>query len=200
MNLPNRLTILRILLVPVFILFLVNLTMIPGHYLIAGVIFAIASFTDFLDGKIARKRNLVTNFGKFLDPLADKILVLAALVCFSYLGLTEVWFVLIILARDFMVTSVRMVAAYSGEVVAANIWGKAKTVSQMVAITVILLMQFFQELITLKAMPGFSIGSFGSDTVFVFCGNVLIGICTVFTILSGVVYLVQNWKLFKSSK
>ena len=98
MNLPNKLTVARIIMVPFFVVFLVNVT-IPHHFLIAGLIFALASFTDLLDGKIARKRNLVTNFGKFLDPLADKILVISALVCFVNLGLAELWFVLIIIAR-----------------------------------------------------------------------------------------------------
>ena len=159
-----------------------------------------ASFTDLLDGKIARKRNLVTNFGKFLDPLADKILVISALVCFVNLGLAELWFVLIIIAREFMVTSIRLIAVNTGEVIAANIWGKAKTVSQMVAIVGILIMQYLQELIDLSVMPGFAVGPFSSSAVFWFAGNVLVGISTLFTIISGAIYLKQNWNLFKNSK
>lgn len=199
MNLPNKLTVARIIMVPFFVVFLVNVT-IPHHFLIAGLIFALASFTDLLDGKIARKRNLVTNFGKFLDPLADKILVISALVCFVNLGLAELWFVLIIIAREFMVTSIRLIAVNTGEVIAANIWGKAKTVSQMVAIVGILIMQYLQELIDLSVMPGFAVGQFSSSTVFWFAGNVLVGISTLFTIISGVIYLKQNWNLFKNSK
>ncbi len=199
MNLPNKLTVARIIMVPFFVVFLVNVT-IPHHFLIAGLIFALASFTDLLDGKIARKRNLVTNFGKFLDPLADKILVISALVCFVSLGLAELWFVLIIIAREFMVTSIRLIAVNTGEVIAANIWGKAKTVSQMVAIVGILIMQYLQELINLSVMPSFTVGQFSSDTVFWFAGNVLVGIATLFTIISGVIYLKQNWNLFKNSK
>ena len=199
MNLPNKLTVARIIMVPFFVVFLVNVT-IPHHFLIAGLIFALASFTDLLDGKIARKRNLVTNFGKFLDPLADKILVISALVCFVSLGLAELWFVLIIIAREFMVTSIRLIAVNTGEVIAANIWGKAKTVSQMVAIVGILIMQYLQELINLSVMPSFTVGQFSSDTVFWFAGNVLVGISTLFTIISGVIYLKQNWNLFKNSK
>ena len=199
MNLPNKLTVARIIMVPFFVVFLVNVT-IPHHFLIAGLIFALASFTDLLDGKIARKRNLVTNFGKFLDPLADKILVISALVCFVSLGLAELWFVLIIIAREFMVTSIRLIAVNTGEVIAANIWGKAKTVSQMVAIVGILIMQYLQELINLSIMPSFTVGQFSSDTVFWFAGNVLVGIATLFTIISGVIYLKQNWNLFKNSK
>ncbi len=199
MNLPNKLTVARIIMVPFFVVFLVNVT-IPHHFLIAGLIFALASFTDLLDGKIARKRNLVTNFGKFLDPLADKILVISALVCFVNLGLAELWFVLIIIAREFMVTSIRLIAVNTGEVIAANIWGKAKTVSQMVAIVGILIMQYLQELIDLSIMPSFTVGQFSSSTVFWFAGNVLVGISTLFTIISGAIYLKQNWNLFKNSK
>lgn len=199
MNLPNRLTVLRIILVPFFVVFLVNLT-VPHHFLISFLIFALAAFTDLLDGKIARKRQLITNFGKFLDPLADKILVLSALICFVRLGLAELWFVLLILAREFMVTSIRLIAVDSGAVIAANLWGKAKTVSQMVAISGILLMQYAQELMELKLLPTFAVGSFSSDTVFWLIGNVLVGICTVFTVISGAVYLKQNWHLFRNSK
>ena len=199
MNLPNKLTVARIIMVPFFVVFLVNVT-IPHHFLIAVLIFALASFTDLLDGKIARKRNLVTNFGKFLDPLADKILVISALVCFVNLGLAELWFVLIIIAREFMVTSIRLIAVNTGEVIAANIWGKAKTVSQMVAIVGILIMQYLQELINLSVMPSFTVGQFSSSTVFWFAGNVLVGISTLFTIISGAIYLKQNWNLFKNSK
>ena len=199
MNLPNKLTVARIIMVPFFVVFLVNVT-IPHHFLIAGLILALASFTDLLDGKIARKRNLVTNFGKFLDPLADKILVISALVCFVNLGLAELWFVLIIIAREFMVTSIRLIAVNTGEVIAANIWGKAKTVSQMVAIVGILIMQYLQELINLSVMPSFTVGQFSSSTVFWFAGNVLVGISTLFTIISGAIYLKQNWNLFKNSK
>ena len=199
MNLPNKLTVARIIMVPFFVVFLVNVT-IPHHFLIAGLIFALASFTDLLDGKIARKRNLVTNFGKFLDPLADKILVISALVCFVNLGRAELWIVLIISAREFMVTSIRLIAVNTGEVIAANIWGKAKTVSQMVAIVGILIMQYLQELINLSVMPSFTVGQFSSSTVFWFAGNVLVGISTLFTIISGAIYLKQNWNLFKNSK
>ena len=199
MNLPNKLTVARIIMVPFFVIFLVNIT-VPHHFLIAGLIFALASFTDFLDGKIARKRNLVTNFGKFLDPLADKVLVISALVCFVNLGLAELWFVLVIIAREFMVTSIRLIAVNTGSVIAANIWGKAKTVSQMVAIVGILIMQYIQELMDLSLMPSFYIGQFSSSTVFWFAGNVLVGITTLFTIISGGIYLKQNWSLFKNSK
>lgn len=199
MNLPNQLTVARIIMVPFFVVFLVNIT-VPHHFLIAGLIFALASFTDFLDGKIARKCNLITNFGKFLDPLADKVLVISALVCFVSLGLAELWFVLIIIAREFMVTSIRLIAVNTGAVIAANGWGKLKTVSQMAAIVGILIMQYIQELIDLEIIPVFSVGSFASSSVFWFAGNVLVGVAAFFTVISGIVYLVQNWNLFKNSK
>ena len=125
MNLPNKLTIFRMVLVPFFVA-AVLWESLPHHYLIAFLIFAAASYTDHLDGKIARRDNLITNFGKFMDPLADKILVISALVCFVSLDLTNVWFVVIIIAREFMVTSIRLLAAERGLVIAANIWGKAE--------------------------------------------------------------------------
>ena len=155
MNLPNKLTIARVIMVPFFVLFLVNIT-IPHHIIIALGIFALASFTDHLDGRIARKHNLITNFGKFLDPLADKILVISALICFVYLGWTNVWFLIVIVAREFMVSAVRLIAADNGKVVAANVWGKIKTISQMVAILVILILQYLRELMSLNLMPTFA--------------------------------------------
>lgn len=142
MNTPNKLTVLRMILVPFFVASLLAGDSLPHHNLIALVIFAAASYTDHLDGKIARSRNLVTTFGKFMDPLADKIMVISALVCFVSQGLADVWLVLLIIFREFMVTSVRLVAADSRVVVAANNWGKAKTVSQIIAILFVLFFQY----------------------------------------------------------
>ena len=122
MNLPNKLTLLRILLVPLFVAAM--LIPFPLHNLAALLVFAIASITDMFDGRIARERNLVTDFGKFADPLADKILVLAAMLCFVQNGLCDCVAVIIVLLREFAVTSIRLIAAAKGEVVAANIWGK----------------------------------------------------------------------------
>lgn len=127
MNTPNKLTILRILLVPFFVAALL-LAVIPHHFLIAGLIFGVASLTDLLDGKLARKRGQITDFGKFADPLADKILVISALICFVQLGIIGAVPVIVLLFREFAVTSIRLVAASNGKVVAANLWGKAKTV------------------------------------------------------------------------
>ena len=133
MNLPNKLTILRIIMIPFFVLLMlldggVNQT----YRYIAAVIFIEASFTDLLDGKIARKYNLVTNFGKFMEPLADKLLVCSGLICFVGLGQLPAWFVIIIISREFIISGFRLVASDNGVVIAASYWGKFKTVSQMI--------------------------------------------------------------------
>ena len=198
MNLPNKLTVLRLILVPFFVAAL--FVPIPHHMLIALLIFAAASFTDHLDGRIARKYNLVTDFGKFLDPVADKVLVISALVSFVRLGHAELWAVLVIIAREFMVTSVRLVAADSGKVIAANSWGKFKTISQLVAILVILILQYIQELISLGIVPSFSVGAADSGLFFALIGHSLILISVFFTVLSGGIYLKQNWHLIKTAK
>lgn len=195
MNLPNKLTLLRIILVPFFIIaMLVNF---PFHYLVAGCIFGVASVTDTLDGKIARSRNLVTDFGKFADPLADKILVLTALVCFLQVGLLGSFGaipVIIVLFREFAVSGIRLVAASSGKVVAANIWGKIKTVSQMVGISVIFAMQVVLEVLNaMKVSTGFI------TEVFYYIGNGLIWLSTVFTLISGIIYLKDNISFLKDS-
>lgn len=195
MNTPNKLTVLRMILVPFFVASLLAGDSLPHHNLIALVIFAAASYTDHLDGKIARSRNLVTTFGKFMDPLADKIMVISALVCFVSQGLANVWLVLFIIFREFMVTSVRLVAADTGVVVAANNWGKAKTVSQIVAILAILFLQYLLELVSIGVLPAFTV--FGSDPAawFTFFGNLLLLVTTALALLSGLIYLIQNWKI-----
>ena len=187
MNLPNKLTLLRIILVPFFIIaMLVNF---PFHYLVAGCIFGIASVTDTLDGKIARSRNLVTDFGKFADPLADKILVLTALVCFLQVGLLGSFGaipVIIVLFREFAVSGIRLVAA--------NIWGKIKTVSQMVGISVIFAMQVVLEVLNaMKISTGFV------SEVFYYIGNGLIWLSTLFTLISGIIYLKDNIGFLKDN-
>jgi CDP-diacylglycerol--glycerol-3-phosphate 3-phosphatidyltransferase len=132
MNVPNRLTLARVVLSPVFLLLL--LWEFPFHHLAAGLVFGAAALTDLFDGRIARKRGLVTSLGKFLDPIADKLLTTAAFLGFLALGRMSVWAVLLVLAREFTVTSVRLMAASGGTVVAANFWGKLKTVVNFVAI------------------------------------------------------------------
>lgn len=181
MNLPNKLTVGRIVLVPFFVAAL--LIDFPFNSVAALIIFIVASLTDMLDGKIARKRNLVTDFGKFADPLADKILVLAALLCFVQLGLCDCIAVIIILFREFAVTSIRLIAASKGKVVAANIWGKVKTVTQMIAIIAILVFQSILNIFSETQV---------AETAFLISGMVLIWISTIFAIISGVIYIIQN--------
>ncbi len=185
MNLPNKLTVFRMVLVPFFVAALLWQGSMH-HYLIAFLLFAVASYTDHLDGKIARRDGLVTNFGKLMDPLADKILVISALVCFVALNLTNVWFVLIIIAREFLVTSIRLLAVENGKVIAANIWGKAKTVSQITAILMVMLLQYIQSLSGLDS------------PLFYWIGEIFLLICTIFTIVSGIVYVQQNKDVFSS--
>lgn len=187
MNLPNKLTVGRIILVPFFVAAL--LANFPLNNAVALIIFIAASLTDMFDGKIARKNGLVTDFGKFADPLADKILVLAALLCFVQLGICDCVAVIIVLFREFSVTSIRLIAASKGKVVAANMWGKAKTVSQMIAIIAVIAMQIVLEL------PEVGLNFINTATVepiFFVVGEILIWISVVFTIISGVVYIVQN--------
>lgn len=138
MNLPNRLTILRTILIPFFLVALLC-DAIPYGNLIALIIFAVASITDLLDGKIARKYNLVTNFGKFMDPLADKLLVCSAMIAFVELGRIPCWIVIIIIAREFIISGFRLVAADNGIVIAAGMWGKLKTAEQMIMLCFLIL-------------------------------------------------------------
>lgn len=188
MNLPNKLTLLRIILVPFVIASI--LIYFPFHFLVAGILFSIASITDALDGRIARRDNLITDFGKFADPLADKILVISVLVCFVKLGLCGAVPLIIIIFREFTVTSVRLVAAAKGKVIAANMWGKIKTVSQIVAIVAIFLMRFADEI-----MWGItSLGTVEPELfdIFNIIGQVLLWIVAIITVISGVIYLKDN--------
>lgn len=139
MNLPNKLTILRVLMIPFYVIFQMGYVGGSAADAVALALFCIASLTDLLDGKIARKYNLVTNFGKFMDPLADKLLVSAALICFIELGRLPAWIVLIIISREFIISGLRLVASDKGVVIAASYWGKFKTVSQMVMIILLIL-------------------------------------------------------------
>ena len=134
MNLPNKLTVLRVIMIPFFVVFM--LTDLGGQYsnYIALVIFCVASLTDMLDGKIARKYNLVTNFGKFMDPLADKLLVGAAMICLIPMDKLPAWIVIVIISREFIISGFRLVASDSGIVIAASYWGKFKTTFQMIAV------------------------------------------------------------------
>lgn len=191
MNLPNKLTIVRIVMTPVFLLCF--LTAFPGHDVVALLLFAAASLTDLADGKLARKHGLVTDFGKFLDPLADKMLTTAALLGFLArgLGVGTVWVVFIVLFREFLVTSLRLVAVENGKVIAANLWGKAKTVSQMTAIcwgiAVCCLGDFVAFSPTLAAvLNGVTAAA--------------LWISAALTVVSGVIYLRDNRRFIDPSK
>lgn len=194
MNLPNRLTLLRVCLIPFFLLFIY--WKIPFHFLTALVIFAVASITDALDGKIARKRNLVTNFGKFLDPLADKVLVISALTVFVELPEINMGAIplIIISAREFMVSGLRLLAADSGIVVAAGMWGKLKTAFTMVSIVVALVW------LSVCYDFDFSIADGLKNAVDNVVIPVLVWISTALTVISGGVYLKGYWHLIDSDK
>lgn len=134
MNLPNKLTIARVIMIPFFVLFLLSGLAGPASKWIALAIFIIASLTDLLDGHIARKHNLVTNFGKFMDPLADKLLVCAAMICLVEMGKLPAWIVIVIISREFIISGFRLIASDNGRVIAASYWGKFKTTFQMLMI------------------------------------------------------------------
>lgn len=177
MNLPNKLTILRVCLIPFFVFFLMtDYCGAAGNY-IALAVFIAASFTDMLDGKIARKYNLITNFGKFMDPLADKLLVCSALICLIEKERISAIIVLVIIAREFIISGFRLIASDKGVVIAAGYWGKLKTVVQMVMIVVVILD------IPLK---GFEIAE-----------QVLIWAALILTVISLVDYLIKNKAVLK---
>ena len=180
MNLPNKLTIMRVILIPFFVFFLLS-PYFPayGNY-IAVAIFIVASLTDMLDGKIARKYNLVTNFGKFMDPLADKLLVCSAMICLIELDRLAAWIVIVIIAREFIISGFRLVASDNGVVIAASYWGKFKTTFQMLMVIVLILdiqMPFFQIL-----------------------GTVLTYVALILTVVSLIDYIVKNKYVLKDQK
>lgn len=187
MNLPNRLTVVRIILTPIFLgLFLSG---IKHHFLWGLIVFALGSFTDFLDGKIARKNNIVTVFGQLADPVADKILTTAALLAFMQFDLCNIWIIMIVLLREFTITSFRLVATAQGVVIPANIYGKMKTVSQMVFSLVIMLLAELNDCGVLG--EGFPLST---------VSNALLWITAVLCVVSGVIYVKQSLKLIDFSK
>lgn len=199
MNLPNKLTLTRILLVPVFMVF-VSLTTLGGitdgtfqpvYYLIAGIIFAVASFTDFLDGHLARKWNMVTDFGKFADPLADKLLTTVAFIYMMRDGVCSPVVLCIILAREFAVSGLRMVAASAkdGKVIAANMWGKVKTVLQMLSI----IFYFFGTAIAANV-------SWEGTLAVVGVSVLLCWLVAIVTAISGIKYLWDNRSFINTAK
>ncbi|MFV8827218.1 CDP-diacylglycerol--glycerol-3-phosphate 3-phosphatidyltransferase [Alkalihalobacterium sp. APHAB7] len=188
MNVPNQITISRICLIPIFMIFLIvpmefgNLsllgTVVPVSHFIAAIIFIIAAATDWLDGYYARKYKLVTNLGKFLDPLADKLLITAALISLVELQMAPAWMVIVILSREFAVTGVRLVAAADGSVIAASPLGKIKTVFQIIAISALMLHNFPFEPI------GFPFAM------------LMLWVATILTIVSGIDYFMKNKHIF----
>lgn len=191
MNLPNKLTVLRIFMIPIFIIFMavplelgqlhVADVSLPLTQLIATIIFALASVTDWLDGKIARSRGLVTNFGKFADPLADKMLVMTAFIMLVAQGKAPAWVVAIIVCRELAVTGLRLLLVEHGEVMAAAWPGKVKTATQMFAIIFLLLNNFPFAAISIPV------------------DQILLYVCLLFTIYSGVDYFTKNADVFKGS-
>lgn len=188
MNLPNKLTVLRILMIPLFLLLILPvgnglifpISLQTGRIL-ACLVFVLAALTDLLDGAIARKQNCVTTFGKFLDPIADKLLVASALMALVQLGEVSAWAVVIIIAREFIVQGVRIIAANDAVVIAASVWGKVKTFSQMTAIVLLLLFNYPFSLFT--SIP---------------VGQVLLWISVILTVYSGYDYLRANWDRLKN--
>lgn len=182
MNLANKITITRVLMVPVFLFFLLT-DLFPYKEIIAAGIFILAASTDGLDGYIARKRKQITNFGKFMDPLADKLLVTAALISLVGMQKLDSWMVIVIIGREFIVTGFRLVAVNEGIVIAASIWGKIKTISQIVAIVALLLDNLFTDKL------GLVVYTYGIQIKF---DIVLMWIAVLFTIYSGFDYLNKN--------
>ncbi len=190
MNLPNRLTLVRIALVPLFMVLL--MLKFPFHHMAALLVFIAASLTDYFDGKIARTRNLVTNLGKFLDPIADKMLTTAAFLAFLALDCIDVWAVMLVMTREFMVTSVRLMAAGSGKVVAASFSGKLKTVMQYIAIITMIVMLQWRDICVdfLPFLPSLAY------EIPVYFAHVCVWASVIATCISGVQYFLEFREYF----
>lgn len=194
LNLPNILTISRIIITPVFLLAIL-MESLPHRFLIACIIFSIGSITDAVDGYLARKNKQITNFGKFLDPIADKILTTSALLAFMSMGFCNIWIVMIVLVREFAIASVRMIAATNGVVIPANIWGKIKTVSQMTFTILIMLLGEVWEIVSkintsvFEKLPDLALVS-----------NGLLWVTAVLTVISGIIYLNDSKKIIDFTK
>ena len=171
MNTPNKLTIARMIIVPFLVIFLLTGWGGEANRYISLTLFVVASVTDWFDGYLARKNNLVTNFGKFMDPLADKLLVCSAMICMIDLKRLSAWFVIIIIAREYIISGLRLIAAENGIVIAANYWGKFKTASQMIMI-ILLILHF--------------------DGIFVILEQIFIWLSLALTIISLITYIWQN--------
>lgn len=188
MNVPNILTITRIVLTPVVLA--AYMIAFPGHYLVATILYFIAGMTDFFDGKIARKNNLITNFGKFADPLADKMLTTGVYLALISNGYCNVWILFIILFREFGVSSIRLVAASQGVVIPANMWGKVKTFSMMI----------FTGFIYLLLSLQFDFGVLPETFPVHAISSVLLWITAIVTAISGITYVIEGTKVIDFSK
>ena len=184
MNTPNKLTVARMIITPVFFFFF--LMSFPHKFIVSAFVFIIASLSDFIDGRLARKNNQITVFGKLLDPVADKMLTTAAMLAFMQMGLCSVWVVMVVLTREFAITSVRLIASAQGVVIAANIWGKIKTACQMSFTVLILILGELQE--------SFDIFGYVSFITFEALSNILLWITAVLAVVSGVTYLAASRK------
>ena len=178
MNLPNKLTILRVIMIPVFVLFMLTGLGGAASKWIALALFIIASLTDLLDGHLARKHNLVTNFGKFMDPLADKLLVCAAMICLVENGQLPSWIVIVIISREFIISGFRLIASDNGVVIAASYWGKFKTVFQMIMICMMI----------------------ADITVFSILTKIIMWIALILTVVSLIDYLIKNKDVIRDQK
>lgn len=195
LNTPNKLTIARMIIAPLFLAVLLW-DSLPHRFLLSMIIFIAASVTDAIDGKMARKNNQVTNFGKLLDPIADKVLTTAALLAFMKLGLCNIWIVMIVLTREFAIASIRMIAASNGVVIPANIWGKLKTVSQMVFTGFIM---FLGEIYTYvpNIVPGVTVPWWLTLSNI---SNALLWITAILTVISGIIYIKDSKNAIDYSK
>ena len=194
LNTPNKLTVARILITPVY-LALILWESLPHRFLIATLVYSIAATTDAIDGKLARKNNQITNFGKLLDPIADKILTTSALLAFMQMGLCNIWIVMIVLTREFTVASIRMIAAADGVVIPANIWGKLKTVSQMTFTIVIMLLGEVYSI-----LAAYNPVWYGKMPALALISNILLWITAVLTVVSGVIYVIDSKKVIDYTK
>lgn len=196
LNTPNKLTIARMIITPVFLAVLLWESL-PHRFLIATLIYSIAAITDAIDGKLARKNNQITNFGKLLDPIADKVLTTSALLAFMVMDLCNIWIVMIVLTREFAIASIRMIAAANGVVIPANFWGKLKTVSQMTFTIIIMLLGEVQLLLQAYA-PDFAATL--PDNLLSWISNGLLWITAILTVISGVIYIKDSKNVIDYTK
>ena len=196
LNTPNKLTIARMIITPVFLAVLLWESL-PHRFLVATIIYSIAAITDAIDGKLARKNNQITNFGKLLDPIADKVLTTSALLAFMVMDLCNIWIVMIVLTREFAVASIRMIAAANGVVIPANFWGNLKTDSQMTFTIVIMLLGEVQGLLQTYAAD---FAATLPDNLLSLISNGLLWITAILTVISGAIYIKDSKNVIDYTK